>query len=139
MDLQNSLPLSKSELIECKVVNATQTEFPFPTVTNLSGKKVRAIECFLVGDVAVALPSKNPVAADAVQKYAHLVLSVGDKEIINKIPLSALTASKNNGRIKMFDRLKIDWDKSKIVLSSDAATTGVIATTSFLFNVYYED
>lgn len=134
MYLSSELPIKKAENIELLVDN-TRKQYKFGDIENLRGKHIRMIDAYRAADVPVT-PLGNVNVSDTIFNKAFLVLSVDGKEVINRLPLTAICPKDNLGRRQLFNDLLINWPKSYIELGD---TTGVVVGTSFYLIVYYED
>lgn len=136
MEKQNKVAFTNHTNLEVNIVVAAQ-KFVFGENDTLRDKRIKAIDTFKVADVAVSPLGKALINATVFGK-AYLVLSIEGQERINRIPLSALAPTVNNGKRFNFPGkgVVIDWAKSFIELPN---TTGQVLTESFLFNVYYDD
>ncbi len=135
MNNANFTPISNTEPCSVKVTSTSQTKFNLPDLPNLRGKKVYGIEAFKVANVSKD-SSGNALCNSTAQAYAFLILHVNGKEKIKEMPIDSLVASSNNGLIKNFDNLEIDYQKSYIQF---AITTGLVANEVVLLNFYYKD
>lgn len=98
-------------------------------------KRIIAITAYRVGTVS-NVPSGRPVVNDAVFKKSFLVLSTADTdEVFNKIPLSDLDRTANNGELYFVNIPPIAPTKCFIQIASVA---GLNAGESFLLGFQYE-
>jgi hypothetical protein len=135
MQTQNRQPIQNVELIEVKIKSTATTRFGFPINADLKGKKVSAIEVIAVADTTKT-PLGDAVLNATAQKKGYLTLNANGKEKVKNLPLSSLIASNNNGLVKEFDNILIDFDKSYISFSE---TTGLVADEVVLLAVYFQD
>jgi hypothetical protein len=130
-------PITKSEYVEVVISDITLREFPFPkTLTTLENGKIVAIEAHRSGVLPEA-PSGAAMVNDAAFKKAFLILRVGDaRDDINKMPLTSLDVTANDGKLKEFGKLEVDFSQSRVVVSSAGAP--LVANEVFGFNIIYE-
>ena len=120
------------ENIELVVDNVNKTKFTFPDIENLRGKKVKIIDIPSVTELTVT-PLGHANVNSTVYSKSFLVLNVGGKEQVNRIPLKSLNPFANNTRL-FFDDLVIDWTRSYIEVGN---TTGLVADEAFYLNVFF--
>jgi hypothetical protein len=126
-------PIKNLENIELLVDNINKTKFSFSENAILRGQKVKYIDIPQVSEVSVT-PTGRAVVNATVYAKAFLVLSVGNKEQINRIPLRSLDPFQSNGVRIALDDLNVDWTKSYIEIGSIA---GLVLNEAFFLNIYF--
>lgn len=128
-------PISRSEYVEVVVTDATLVEIPFPKqLTTLEKSRITSIEAFKFSTSPVA-PSGKTMINDTVFKKSFVTFRIDNRDDVNKYPLTSLDVTTNDGKLKYFDNLKIDFSQSKIVVGSAA---GLIVGEVYGFNFTYE-
>lgn len=143
--------IKKSQLVELKIFGITGgntgTNFNFQDQPYLRGKKVMAIESFVVGDVPIS-PTNSTVVSAAQYLKGFLTLYCSDVdnptslgEWLQNIPLVVLHRVQASVVVAfvripyMLQGQTIIWDKSYVRLTSAFNNA---TDVSFLFNVYFE-
>ncbi len=121
------------ESVEVKITDIAILKFNFEFIEILRGKTIRAIEDFNATDTSRS-PNNKDIINDAAFKDGFLVISVGDREQINRIPLASLRVAQTNGILKKFLLKGIDWQKSYILFSRP---TNLVLDEVVLFTFYY--
>jgi hypothetical protein len=130
-------PITRSEYVEVEITDITLKEYPFPKqLTVLERGKIIAIEAHRAGVLPFA-PSGKAMVNDNAFKRSFLVLRVGEaRDDVNKMPLTSLDVTANDGKLKEFKELKVDFSQSRIVVSAPGAP--FVVGEVFGFNVIYE-
>lgn len=135
MKTANETAIQNCELVTVKVANASATRFPFPISENLRGKKITAIEVYKLADVSKS-PMNEANLNDTARLKGFVTLQTAGKEKVKDMPLNTLIASNNNGLVKEFDGIVIDFQKSYITFSE---TSGLVANEVVMLNFYFQD
>lgn len=134
MKLSSAYAINRSETVSLSTVTSIGKN-NFQDIDNLRGKKIKVIDTFPVSAVSKDSNGNALVNANAY-KCGFLVLSVKGKEAVNRIPLSALDPTQNNGRRMSFNDIIIDFLKSYVEFGDSSTTvTGEVV----LFNFYFDD
>lgn len=130
----NFVKLKNCEVVQIKINNVSKTKFSFENIENIRGKKVIAIESFLVADVAKSPLGDALCNATAFQK-CFLTLFADGKEKIKDLPVPSIVTKNNNGLLKTLDNFEIVPTKSYIQF---AETSGLVLNECLLFAFWYE-
>jgi hypothetical protein len=134
MEAANLIPIKDFELIEIEC-DTSKTKYFLPNNTNFDKKKVKAIEIYNVGKVAVS-PLNRATLNDVSLSKAFITLVDADgKEHLKQVPLASLVAANNNGLIRSLKDVIIVSQKSFIEF---ATTTGLSASESIVIGVQFE-
>lgn len=128
------MKIDNVEVISIKL-KAGNTRFNFPIIENIRGKKIVAIESWLVANVpsdALGQTNCNKTAFDK----GFLTLSSNGKEVVKDIPLNSLAVVNNNGVIKELNELVINDQKSYVSFSN---ATGIVADEVVILALYYKN
>lgn len=121
--------------VVCDNVGATQ--FHFDTDATLQeAQHILAVEAFSVSEVTKSPTTGRTVVADAIlqKSYLTLVAKSNDEETIYKLPLAALVAADNSGRLRLFNIPRINVTKCYITV---ADTTSLVNNTIWLLGFHY--
>lgn len=136
MKTANVKPIQKHQAVEVKITSVSLSQVKFPDVQTLRRKKIVGIEVQHVNEVTNA-PSGLALISDTVFKKTFITLkNCHNADDIDKLPLNAIYAKNNNGNVKYFNEMVLDFANSYITISE---TTGLTADTVVLLDIYYED
>lgn len=136
--------VNKYEFIECTIpAGSTNTRFYFADQPQLRFVSLNALECYSVDTVPNSILSGNNNISNANFLKGFLVLYYGDKESVNRIPLTLLNPVLNNGTAavspsvfmnKTFEGQQVQWSKSYIQFVTAPAPANI---SSVCMGVYY--
>ena len=133
-------PIRKTEYIEVVIDNISKKEFKFPqNLSIMEGSKVLTIEAIKNSIHPISPLSGKTIVSDAAFKSSFLTLRThGSKaDDISLYPLSSLDTPNNNGVVKEFDKIHVDFGQSKITVADLTTLAGQVGNV-FAFVVVYE-
>jgi hypothetical protein len=104
----------------------------FPDLELVKGKPVTAIDSITRSQLSRS-PDNAPTVTNATVITGVATFFVLSTKQLNQYPCYSLTSSLNNGILRQFDYLLINWVKSSVQLFD----AGITAGDSFVFNIFY--
>lgn len=111
--MQQNSPITDAVLVTVQVKQSGASKLYFQDEKALTGKKIFAIEAFSNNDIATT-PLGQPIINQSAFDRSFITITNSGKERIKDMPLRCLQASNNNGAVKQFADLEVDFQKSYI-------------------------
>jgi hypothetical protein len=130
------IPDQFSEIVLIDVSTTSKNTYAFPKNNeNIEKGYVTSIRAWSAAEVALTPEGSATVNATYFKK-AYLILQVEGEERFTNIPLYFLNPALNNGIIRYFNRLKIDFTKSKVAVPVPG--TNFVANENFMIDFSYQ-
>jgi len=114
------------------IASGTQVNLGF--IPQLEGAQIYAIKSFGESDILIS-PNNKTLVSNAGLASLFVTFVVGEEERLFKLPVTDLNSTYNQGIIRQFNNLKINFTKSYITVNS---STNLTAAESVCFSFIYK-